>query len=226
MITLGRMGTTREAILAILRRHAGVSVEDLSRELELSGATVRRHLDVLLRDGYIAVRQVRGRTGRPRHAYSLTERGAELFGHHYVRMTHRLVDEIAALGADETAGRRGADLAELIFDKMSERLVREYRPRIVGSTLIERVHATVALLAEEGIDFDVIEESDDGDAGAAALLLGRGCPCKRLNGGQISGCDHDRRLLEELVGAFVEPVAADELPNEFLCGYRLQSRPQ
>ena len=58
------------------------------------------------------------------------------------------------------------------------------------------------------------------------LLLGRGCPCKRLSGGDRSGCDHDRRLLEELVGVSVESVAADDLPNEFLCGYRLRARPE
>lgn len=99
MTTRSRVGNSREAILEILRRHDGRSVDDLATALGLAGATVRRHLDVLLRDGHVSVSQVRGKTGRPRYAFSLTEAGAELFGHHYVRITRRLLQEIAALTA-------------------------------------------------------------------------------------------------------------------------------
>ena len=56
---------TREEILALLRRHTSMSVEELARAIGLAPATVRRHLDVLLRDDYVEVSQVRGGTGRP-----------------------------------------------------------------------------------------------------------------------------------------------------------------
>src|SRR6476660_5890244 len=102
----GRPDGTRQEILNILRRRGGgMSVDDLARELRLTGATIRRHLDVLLRDDYIGIAQARGRTGRPRYLFTLTEAGEELFPHHYVRLTHRLLEEIVALAPDETAGR-------------------------------------------------------------------------------------------------------------------------
>ena len=120
-----RVEGTRSAILEILRRRSTVGVDDLARELELAGATVRRHLDVLLRDDYVAVTQERGRTGRPRHIFSLTEAGAELFPHHYVRLTHRLLEEIVGLRTEETSGRDGVAIADQVFTKMSERLANE-----------------------------------------------------------------------------------------------------
>ena len=43
-----RVEGPRERILSILRRRDGVGVEEFARELGLAGATVRRHLDVLL----------------------------------------------------------------------------------------------------------------------------------------------------------------------------------
>ena len=131
-----RTGNTREAILEILRHYDARSVEELAGELELAGATVRRHLDVLIRDGYVSVSEVRGRTGRPRYAFSLTEAGADFFGHHYVRITRRLLHEIASMTADDTAGLDGAGLADLVFDRISDRLAGEYarsstaRPRL------------------------------------------------------------------------------------------------
>ena len=217
MATFGRIGTTRETMLEILRRRDGLSVGELATELGLAGATVRRHLDVLLRDGHVSVGQVRGRTGRPRYAFSLTEAGAELFGHHYVRITSRLLHEIAALTPEETSGRRGEELVELILHKLSERLVDEYRPRVSGASVAERTRVAASLLEEEGFDFEVVDEAGE------LQLLGRGCPCHRLrsagNGATASGCDHDRRMLAALIGGRVESRDGAELPGDFLCAY-------
>jgi predicted ArsR family transcriptional regulator len=212
----GRLEGTREQILNILRRSQGASVDDLALELGLAGATVRRHLDVLLRDDYISVTQVRGGTGRPRHIFSLTERGAELFPHHYVRITHRLLEEIVALTAEETTGRDGGELAELVVAKMCTRLLHEYGPRVVGDTIEARVESALALLEDEGLDFEVDRSHGE------LRLLGRGL-CARIGHGSpgADGVDHDRALLEELLGVPVEALPPGEVPHEFLCAFRL-----
>ena len=235
MARLRRAGNTREAILEILRHHDARSVDELAGELDLAGATVRRHLDVLLRDGYVSVAQVRGRTGRPRYAFSLTEAGADFFGHHYVRITRRLLHEIAALTPADTAGRDGSELAELVFRKLATRLAGEYAPRVQGVTLAERTRAAARLLEDEGFDFDVVED------GGELRLLGRGCPCRRLGqagNGALStplpasdglpvrdglpvsdSCDHDHELLETLIGGRIQPYDGDGLSTEFVCAY-------
>ena len=135
---------TRDEILALLRRHTSMSVEDLARELGLSPATVRRHLDVLLRDDFVSVAQVRGGTGRPKHVFTLTEVGAEMFPHHYVRMTHRLLGEIVSLGEAETAGRSGRQIADVVFDRMAARLAAEYGPRASTSRSPSRMATSIS----------------------------------------------------------------------------------
>ena len=217
MAMAGRIESSREAILNILRHRDGASVDDLAHALGLAGATVRRHLDVLMRDGYVSVVQVRGGTGRPKYAFSLTEAGAELFSHHYVRLTRRLVDEIVALDSDETAGRSGSELAGLLFHKIAERLAHEYAPRVEGDTVEQRLRSTAALLATDGFDYEV-EATPDG-----LRLLGRGCPCARFEamGAAPGACEHDRLLLEAMVRAPVTPLPASDLRNEFACGYQV-----
>lgn len=214
----GRVDGTREAILTLLRRRERMGVDELAAELGLAGATVRRHLDVLLRDNYISVTQVRGGTGRPRHLFSLTEEGAELFPHHYVRLTQRLLGEIVALQATDISGRSGAEIADLVFENMSQRIARDYRPRIHGDTVDERVRSAAELIAEEGIDFEVVP----GEHGPR--LLGRGCPCTRIveaSGVAVHPCDHDRAMLEELLGYSVRTLDASEVPHDFRCGYEV-----
>lgn len=213
----GRIETTRERILAILRRHDGAGIEELASEIGLAGATVRRHLDVLLRDGHVSVEQVRGRTGRPRYVFSLTDLGAQQFPHHYVRLTHRFLEEIVSLDAGETEGKDGRALAGLLFDRMADRLVAEYGPRIRGSELTERARTAAALLADEGIAFEV-SARDDGSVD----LVGRGCPCARIERDDAAtGCEHDRRLLERLIGATALVIESPEVRRHALRGYRL-----
>ncbi len=219
--TRGRAGGTREAILDILRRHDERSVDDLAGELGLAGATVRRHLDVLLRDGYVAVSQIRGRTGRPRYAFSLTDAGAELFGRHYVRITRRLLHEISELTAEETTGRGGEEIADLVFAKLSNRLAAEYAPRVGGRDVEERARAVAALLEDEGFEVEV-EASDE--AGGDLRLLARGCPSRRLRG-EFGGadapadCARDRELLAALIGAPVEAGHELKATGEAVCAF-------
>ena len=214
MTMAGRLESSREAILEILRHRDGVSVDELSHALGLAGATVRRHLDVLMRDGYVSVSQIRGGTGRPRYAFALTEAGTELFSQHYVRLTRRLLEEMMALGPDETAGRSGEQLASLIFEKLADRLAREYAPRVEGDTVEERARSGVALLAADGFDYEVQT------GGGGVRLFGRGCPCRRFGPGG-DACQHDRTLLERVMGAPVTALDRAELPADFACGYQV-----
>lgn len=216
---LRRVDGTREEILALLRRHESMGVEELAQELGLAGATVRRHLDVLQRDNFVQVTQVRGGTGRPRHLFSLTEAGADVFPHHYVRMTQRLLSEIVTLGEDETAGRSGKQIADVVFDRMAARIAAVYGPRVHGRSLVERARSAVSLIAEEGIDFEIAPDPD------GVRLLGRGCLCTRVSdeAGAVQPCEHDQMMLQTLIGGIVTPLEAEQVPHEFQCGYLVKA---
>jgi predicted ArsR family transcriptional regulator len=216
------METTRQTILGILRRRSA-TIDDLTKELGLAPATIRRHLDILGRDAHVEVQQVRRKTGRPHYVFSLSESGRELFPKQYIRTTNRLIEEIVALTPEDTAGRGGGDLADLVFEKMAQHLAQRIAPRVHGSTLAERVHSTAAALADEGIVFDV-EEAPDG-----YLLIGHGCPCPLVasgNGHAADGhaCAHDQRLLALLLAADVTYVDPASAGLDGYCAYRVHER--
>ena len=211
------METTRQTILGILRRHQA-TVDELSKELGLASATIRRHLDILARDGHVDVTQVRRKTGRPHYLFALSESGEDLFPKHYVRLTNRLIEEIVALKADETSGRSGEELAGIVFERMAQRLAQRIGPRVQGASLAERIAATTEALGEEGITFDV--EQRDG----AYLLFGHACPCPRASERDGQACAHDQRLLALLLGADVTSVEPEALGPGATCAYRVRER--
>ena len=211
------METTRQTILGIIRRRQ-VTVEDLINELGLAPTTIRRHLDILIRDGHADVAQVRRKTGRPHFVFSITDAGEELFPKHYVRITRRLIEEIVALAPNETEGKSGSQLADLVFEKMAQRLAQRVAPHIHGSTLARRMQTTTEALAEEGIIFDVAESTD------GYLLVGHGCPCPRVAEGPGQVCAHDQRLLSLLLAADVTAVDPRSVGQQSYCAYRVRER--
>jgi DeoR family suf operon transcriptional repressor len=205
--------TTRQTILDILRRRKQATIEELTHLLGLAPATVRRHLDILMRDSLVSVGQVRRETGRPHYVFSLTEAGEDLFPKNYIRLTNRLIEEIVGLDAEETRGRSGLELAELVFEKMAERMAQTYASRVTGATLEERLEEVVSLLLGEGIIF----EWRQGEGGY--YLLGYGCPCRRVANAHTQMCSHDQRLLATLLRAEVEPVEPATVGEESYCAY-------
>ena len=212
------METTRQTILDILRRRQHATIDELTRFLSLAPATVRRHLDILMRDGLAQAGQVRRETGRPHYLFSLTEAGQDIFPKNYVRLTNRLIEEIVALDQAETAGRSGLELAGLVFERMADRLAEHYADRITGHTLAERLRQTTEILAEEGIVFDWDERPD------GFLLLGRGCPCRRVASSHVQICTHDQRLLARLLDADIEPLEPASVGADSYCAYRVRER--
>lgn len=88
------MEDTRRRLLELLQYRGHATVDDLARGLGLSPPTVRRHLDILQRDGLVAYRLGRQKTGRPEHLYYLTEQGQEALPKAYQNLLIWLIEEL------------------------------------------------------------------------------------------------------------------------------------
>jgi predicted ArsR family transcriptional regulator len=205
------MENTRQTLLGILRKHKQATVDELTRELGLAPATVRRHLDILMRDNYVTAVQKRRDIGRPHYVFSLTDQGEDLFPRNYIRLTNRIIDELVSLDPAETKGKAGVDLAGIIFEKMAEHVAQTYAGRVSGTTLKERAQEVVSLLANEGMFFELRKVKD------GYLLLGQGCPCPRIADEHSEVCVHDQRLLARLLRADVQPAGVSQKGDERSC---------
>ncbi len=205
------MENTRQTLLGILRKRKQATVDELTRELGLAPATVRRHLDILMRDNYVTAAQKRRDIGRPHYVFSLTDQGDDLFPRNYIRLTNRIIAELVSLGPEETKGKGGVDLAGVIFEKMAEHVAQTYAGRISGTTLKERAQEVISLLASEGMFFELRKAKE------GYLLLGQGCPCPRIADTHSEVCVHDQRLLARLLDAEVQPAGVSQGKDERSC---------
>jgi len=144
------MQSTKDNILAYLKRSGSAGVDAVASEFGLARMTVRQHLSGLERDHLVVSREERGRTGRPHLLFTLTEEGEERFPKRYDRLADLALQEVAQLAADEIAGLEPEEKKRLLLRKMAERVYREHEPRVRDKDLKERVAIVADILRREG----------------------------------------------------------------------------
>lgn len=136
------MQATRQEILEYLRRHGEATVRELGDLLGLTSTGIRQHLTVLDRDGLVAVRETRGRVGRPALVYSLTPEGNTLFPSRYDDLSNLLIEEIRAI-----AGSQGL---QSVLMRVAARSAEPYEARLKNKDLGGRVKEATAIINERG----------------------------------------------------------------------------
>ncbi len=189
------MKGTRGQIIELLRRQRELSIAELSDAVAIAVPAVRRHLEILAGEGLVEYRSVKQPAGRPFFAYRLTEQARESPASGYARLLERMLMDAAAM--PDNAGRA---LLDTLLERMSQHLAEEYRSRIHGETLEERVSSLIDALHSEGI-LERWERRDDG-----IHLLNDDCPYRRAAMAAHEVCDSERRAISLLLGEEVDQI--------------------
>ena len=179
---------TRTSLLERVVELGGATVAQLSNELDISDATVRRHLDRLEAEGLLQVEALRRGPGRPSYLYRATDTGVRAVRDHTPELAERLLSEMARLQIEKSA------LSEALSDQVAD----AHRAEVPDGSLEQRVDAVVVALRPEGI-LDHWQRNGD-----ELKLVNNACPY--LGAATINSCvcDADRLVIEKLLGVEVE----------------------
>jgi predicted ArsR family transcriptional regulator len=186
------MSVSRDNILTIIRQNNGVNVDELAKQMQLAPATVRRHLDILERDGLVDHSEVRKPTGRPHYSFHLTEKGHDSVTKDYSRLLNELVSEIKNIPAAEITRQSGDEVLRSSLSRIGERRAAEY---IQGRRPVE---AVTAAFEDGGYDLIVATNSD----GLKIRLTN--CPCRRASLDEDIIRTVDRSMSKSLLGSEFE----------------------
>ena len=192
------MEGSRLLILQILQKDRDSTVVGLARAIGLASATVRRHLDILQRDGLVAFTTVHKRTGRPEHSFHLTEEGQETLPKGYKRLLGLMIGELALLTAEDTKAHVGDQLLEFVFKRVSEQACGEIAVELEGENLEHRLQALLQLLHKE--NFSPEAEVVDGTLNIRLL----NCPFRSVALRTRAVCSFDSNLISTVLGVDVE----------------------
>jgi predicted ArsR family transcriptional regulator len=190
------MERSRERILRIIQKEGAANVDTLSRNLGLAPATVRRHLDILQRDGQVSYSEVRKPTGRPEYSFSLTERGHEVMPKAYDGLLAELMRDIASRPAGEFDGKSGPDVLSESFERMGYQSGAGYLARASK----EPAAAVIQALSERGF----APQAEETAAGMKITLTN--CPFRSVAMSDRTVCKFDSALITRIIGM---PVKRD-----------------
>jgi len=151
---------------------------------------VRRHLDILQRDGLVVFSEVRKGTGRPEHSFTLTEPGHESLPKGYGALLGELVGELSRTGADEIAGKSGAEALQGALAKLGQAAALRYQGTAEDTPL------AAALQALRDGNFDP-EARQDGHRTRISLS---NCPFRSVALTDDAICSYDSALLQAILG--------------------------
>ncbi|MGH9822230.1 MAG: helix-turn-helix transcriptional regulator [Blastocatellia bacterium] len=185
VITSNILKEPRSVILGLLKR-GGLSVEELSRELGFTKVGVRRHLELLKKDGLVQFEVVKHERGRPSHVYSLTSRAEVFFPRNY---------ESFALGVlRQIESAYGTEAVCCILGRQADELIANLRPELDPLDFEQKIIRMTELMSARGFDVD-LQRLPDGDY----LLRQRNCPTVGVASKYGQVCDEELRLYRELL---------------------------
>lgn len=184
------MTSTRREILSLMKRRGPMTVQELSRTLQITPMGVRQHLAILERDGYIESNGMRRGQGRPSRLYTISPEGDKVFPRTYEELVQSLLDDLRSVQGE-------AKVVEL-FEHRRRRLLEQYRARMAGREFREKVAVLAQARDEEGY---LAEQQAAGRD--SFVLVEHNCPIRAVAEAHPQVCHCEMRLFAEALGAEV-----------------------
>jgi len=184
------MDGSRLEILRIINERSNSTVNEIADALGLAPISVRYHLNLLERDGFIGTKKVRGAVGRPFNTYCITNAGREQLPHQYDVLAERVLDQVKQFASPQQI--------ETMFRGMAETITGERAHQLQDATVEQKVDTLVELLGAEG--FLTRWEQSNGDL----VLKEYNCPYQRVRQSHPEICQLDKQIISSVMKATVE----------------------
>lgn len=146
------LGERQQQLLAmLLGNKAGLTVEELSQQLQITRNAVRQHLAALERDDLVRRGETKPSGGRPEQLYLLSDRGAEMFPRRYSWFSELLIEAMMAEAGREAVGDKLDDMGRAVGRQLLS--ARASPP--------DRTAVLAAIMKELGYAADVAPSADD-----------------------------------------------------------------
>jgi predicted ArsR family transcriptional regulator len=190
-------GGTRTAVARLLLEHGPVAATVVADTLALSAPAVRRHLDALVADGEVDVRDARRRSprrrGRPAKEYLLTDAGRARFGHGYDDLAVSALRHLAAYGGEHAIRKFAEHRTAELLAPVDE---------VAGpDDAAARVEALARRLSARGY------AAQSTRVGSGVQLCQHHCPVAHVAAAFPELCEAETAAFAEVLGTHVQRLA-------------------
>jgi len=186
-----RGSSTKQDILFLLKTSGLMTVQDLSKQLGLTGMAIRRHLLALQKERYIQIAFQRRGPRKPTSVYKLSSHADQLFPNQYDRLAIELLEGIQ--------GEFGDPFVEMLLTRRAKKLEQKYDAAVSGWSLEERITELAKIQTEEGYMVH-LNRNEDG----SYTFVESHCPVSKVASLFRQVCQCELALFSKILNAHVE----------------------
>jgi predicted ArsR family transcriptional regulator len=188
---------TRQRVARAVLEHGPVTAAALARQLSLTPAAVRRHLDHMLVEGTVEAREpvsrgARGR-GRPAKLFALTETGRDQFEQQYDDLAAQALRFLARTGGEQAITEFARQRLAWVEDAVAA--LRQRRPELAASQALAQVLRVAGFAATV----------HDGPVGEQ--LCQQHCPVSHVAHEFPQLCEAETEVFSRVLGSHVQRLA-------------------
>jgi predicted ArsR family transcriptional regulator len=182
----------KKKLLYYLKIMQQAGLEELANAMKVSRMAIHKHLALLQERDLVESTEIRGRVGRPRIVYMLTNQSKSIFPKSY--------SAIATHALDFIEKNMGKDAVERVLYERQSELFDQYYKRLKGLDFDKQVKELARIRDEEGY----IAESKKSKSDGKHILLEYNCPIIHIAEKHWEACSTETELFEKLLGAKIE----------------------
>jgi len=204
-------GTTRRAIVRLLKQEGALDSAALARKLKLTPMAVRQHLYELQNEKLVTAEERKVPLGRPAKYWHLTRDADRLFPDAYAELSVALIGAI-----QQTLGSAGM---QRVLDTRFTQLREAYQNRIPrDAPLAARLKELAKIRSEEGYMAEVRRD------GSAYLFIENHCPICAAATACQGLCASELELFQSVLGANTRIERTEHIvAGNRRCVYRISS---
>ena len=192
-------GRTRDRVAQLLLERGAATAAELGAQLGLSPAAIRKHLDAMLADQLVEVRETpprgpRGR-GRPAKAFVLTAAARDGFPHFYDGIATAALRWIAEQGGPQAVAAFASSQVTALEERCRAAMLE------AGDDPIARAEALAEALTAEGYAANATTIASGGQ------LCQHHCPVAHVAAEFPQLCDAETAVISRLIGTHVQRLA-------------------
>jgi predicted ArsR family transcriptional regulator len=178
--------STRKNIILLLKKNGGMTIEDLSKVIDITPMGIRQHLLALEKKSIVTYVTKRKGIGRPGFIYMLTDAANNLFPEAYDSFAVGLLRDIRK--------HEGAEKIDKIFSWRRDRLFKINREALSSKeTLDDKLHAFKNILETNGHIIDISRNNGN------YHLKQYHCPIHKVSSEFKDACKYELQLYRDLI---------------------------
>lgn len=178
---INSLKSTKEKLLYILKKDHEIPIKEIMGYFTISNVAVRRHLNDLIREGFVSERAIKQDIGRPFIVYSLTRKGHETFPNQYEQFSKDLLKDMEKVG--------GEKVVQDILTVRKEREEFALKTELAKKSFDEKIELLYQLQDKKGYMHE-IEQTASGDY----LIRNYNCPIFSIASSYDVICTNEKEM--------------------------------